>query len=106
MLGELAASARAKVASRQRVAAGRQRNRTSARVIVGVTLVMAGALTLLNRGYLRPFDTPAGQLVLLVAGACFGFAFWWLALLMRDRATARTLAAAGDPASEARVGTS
>jgi tight adherence protein B len=91
VLGELAASARAKVASRQRIAAGRRRNRTSARVIIAVTLAMAGLLTLLNRGYLRPFDSPFGQLILLAIGGCFGMAFWWLARLMRDRDTTRVL---------------
>jgi tight adherence protein B len=91
VLGELAASARAKVASRQRIAAGRRRNRTSARVIIAVTLAMAGLLTLLNRGYLRPFDSPFGQLMLLAVGGCFGMAFWWLARLMRDRDTTRVL---------------
>jgi tight adherence protein B len=91
VLGELAASARAKVASRQRIAASRKSNRTSARVIVGVTLGMAVGLTLLNRRYLTPFDTITGQLVLLAAGACFAFAFVWLARLMRDRDTARIL---------------
>ncbi len=102
VLGELATSARAKVASRQRIAAGRQRNRTSARVIVGVTLAMAGILTLINRGYLAPFDTATGQLVLLMAGACFAFAFFWLAQLMRDRDNARILqGVAGD--SDART---
>jgi Flp pilus assembly protein TadB len=97
VLGELAASARAKVASRQRIAAGRKRNRTSARVIVGVTLAMAGVLTLVNRGYLAPFDTATGQLVLLAAGACFAFAFVWLARLMRDRDTARILQGVATP---------
>ncbi len=91
VLGELATSARAKVASRQRIAASRKSNRTSARVIVAVTLAMAGFLTLLNRGYLVPFDTATGQLVLLLAGACFGLAFFWLAKLMRDRDTSRIL---------------
>lgn len=100
VLGELAASARAKVASWQRVAASRRRNRTSARVIVGTTLAMAGLLALLNRGYLEPFDTPTGQLVLLAAGACFGIAFWWLALLMRDRDTARILPGVGEQTPE------
>ncbi|NIL64929.1 Flp pilus assembly complex ATPase component TadA, partial [Salinispora arenicola] len=104
VLGELAASARAKVASRQRVAAGRKRNRTSARVIVGATLAMAGGLALLNRGYLAPFDSAFGQLVLLVAGGCFAFAFAWLARLMRDRDTSRILADVAAPAdTEART---
>ncbi|NIL56957.1 type II secretion system F family protein [Salinispora arenicola] len=98
VLGELAASARAKVASRQRIAAGRNRNRTSARVIVGVTLAMVGILTLINRGYLAPFDTAAGQLVLLLAGGCFGVAFVWLAHLMSDRDTSRILQGVADSA--------
>ncbi|GAB1644368.1 hypothetical protein KRMM14A1259_47910 [Krasilnikovia sp. MM14-A1259] len=92
VLGELAASARAKVASRQRIAAGRKRNRTSARVIVGATLAMAGVLTLLNRGYLAPFDSAFGQLVLMAAGGCFALAFFWLGRLMRDCDAARILA--------------
>lgn len=96
VLGELATSARAKVASRQRVAASRKRNRTSARVVVGATLAMAGVLMLINRGYLAPFDTATGQLVLLAVGGCFGFAFWWLARLMREKDTHRILAAVAD----------
>jgi Flp pilus assembly protein TadB len=98
VLGELAASARAKVASRQRIAAGRRRNRTSARVIVGTTLAMAGVVALLNRGYLTPFDSATGQLVLLAAGGCFGLAFAWLGRLMRDRDTARILVGVATPA--------
>jgi len=97
VLGELAASARAKVASRQRIAAGRKTNRTSARVIVGTTLAMAAVLALLNRGYLTPFDSALGQLVLLGAGGCFAFAFGWLARLMRDRDTSRILAGVATP---------
>lgn len=104
VLGELAVSARKKVAVRQRVAAGRKRNHTSARVIVGATLVMAVGLVVLNRGYLAPFNTPTGQVVLLTAGAMFAFAFWWLAKLTRDTETARVLggvAAAHDDDVEA-----
>ncbi len=102
VLGELAASARAKAASRQRVAAGRKRNRTSARVIVGATLAMAGILTLISTGYLDPFDSVFGQMVLLLGvGGCFSFAFWWIARLMRDRDSARILqGVAGRPPAE------
>lgn len=96
VLGELALSARAKVASRQRIAASRKSNRTSARVVVGATLAMAGVLLLINRGYLAPFDTVTGQLVLLAVGACFGFAFWWLSRLMAEKDSVRILAAVAD----------
>ncbi|MEU1813032.1 type II secretion system F family protein [Micromonospora aurantiaca (nom. illeg.)] len=105
VLGELAASARAKVASRQRVAAARNRNRTSARVIVGATLAMAGFLIVLNRDYLAPFDGVAGQLVLLAAGGCFAASFAWLSRLMRDRDTARILAGVAAPAKSEAVPT-
>lgn len=98
VLGELAASARAKVASRHRIAAARRHNRTSTRVIVGATLAMAALLALLNRGYLAPFDSVQGQLVLLAAGACFAMAFFWLARLTRDRDTARVLVGVAGPA--------
>ncbi|GAA2044262.1 hypothetical protein GCM10009779_33820 [Polymorphospora rubra] len=105
VLGELSASARAKVASRQRIAAARKRNRTSARVIVGATVAMAGLLAVLNRGYLTPFDTAAGQLALLAAGGCFAAAFAWLGRLMRDRDTARVLADVTAPADTEAVTT-
>jgi tight adherence protein B len=102
-LGELAGSARAKVASRQRIAASRKSNRTSARVIIGATLAMAAFLILANRGYLRPFDTPSGQLVLLAVGGCFAVAFGWLARLMRDRDTTRILSSVAAPAESQEV---
>jgi Flp pilus assembly protein TadB len=106
VLGELAASARAKVASRQRIAAGRKRNRTSARVIVATTLAMAGLLTLLNKGFLAPFDSASGQLVLLLGvGGCFAVAFGWLGRLMRDRDTSRILAGVATPAESEAVST-
>ena len=53
---------------------------------------MAAFLVVANRGYLHPFDTALGQLVLLASGGCFACAFAWLARLMRDRDTARILA--------------
>lgn len=105
VLGELATSARAKAASRQRIAAGRKRNRTSARVIIGATLAMAGILTLIDTGYLAPFNTVFGQMVLLLGvGGAFSFAFWWIARLMRDRDTGRILeGVTGRPPAEPAV---
>ncbi|GAA3346543.1 hypothetical protein GCM10020358_57930 [Amorphoplanes nipponensis] len=101
VLGELALFARAKVASRQRIAASRKSNRTSARVVVGATLAMAAVLSLINQGYLAPFDSVTGQLILLFGvGGCFGFAFWWLARLMRQKDTSRVLAAVADDPAE------
>jgi tight adherence protein B len=83
LLGELAGEAREQVAMRLRVAAGRARTRTSVRVIVSTTLAFAAGLVVLDRPYLRPYDSPVGQLVLLLVGGLFAVAIWWLTRIAR-----------------------
>ena len=63
--------------------AGRARYRTSARLIVGTTAVMAGGLFLVDRGYLAPYDSVQGQVVLAGIGIVFLGGFWLLARLGR-----------------------
>jgi Flp pilus assembly protein TadB len=106
LLSSLAAAAREQAGMRMRIAAGRARTRTSVRVIVSATLAMAGALALLNRGYLAPYDTPVGQVALLGVGGLFGVAFSWLHRLARLREPDRFLTrlAALDPAAGGRQG--
>lgn len=91
LLGELAREAREQVAMRLRVDAGRSSTRTSVRVIVGTTLAFAAGLVLLNRPYLRPYDSPGGQLVLLAVGGLFAVAFGWLARIGRIEEADRVL---------------
>lgn len=91
LLGELAAEAREQVSMRLRVEAGRARTRTSVRMIVGVTLAFAAGLTLLNRGYLAPFDTALGQIMLALVGTLFTIAFVWLGRMARVQAPDRFL---------------
>jgi tight adherence protein B len=93
LLGGLAASARDQATMRLRVEAGRARTRTSVRVIVGVTAGLALFLAVLNHGYLAPYSTPTGQLVLLVVGALFAAGFAWLAKMTRPSRPARLLRA-------------
>jgi Flp pilus assembly protein TadB len=83
LLAELADLARKRTAVRLRVAAGRARVRTSARVVTATTLVFAVGLIALNRGYLSAYDTAMGQLVLLLIGALFAAGFAGLARLGR-----------------------
>ncbi|MBG0814872.1 hypothetical protein HS045_11810 [Planomonospora sp. ID82291] len=68
LLGAVAEAARAHASVRLRVTSARARARSSARAIVAATAVAAGGLVLFNREFLAPYDTPAGQLVLLAAG--------------------------------------
>ncbi|HEY2957946.1 MAG TPA: hypothetical protein VGM21_07015 [Actinomycetota bacterium] len=91
LLGALARAARDDATMRLRVEAGRARTRTSARVVVGVTLAMAVGLVVLNRGYLAPYDSAFGQLILAGVGGLFGTAFWWLARMARVEAPQRLL---------------
>jgi Flp pilus assembly protein TadB len=100
LLSALAHTARAQASMRLRVAAGRARTRASARLIVAVTLIVAGALVLFNRPYLTPYDTAAGQLMLAIVGGIFATAFWWMARLSRMPRPARILASTAEPTRE------
>ena len=95
LLGTLATAAREQASMRLRVEAGRARIRTAVRVITGTTVVFAAALVALNRTYLDPYDTLAGQVVLVVVGACFAGALWWLGSMVKVSAPQRFLAEDG-----------
>jgi Flp pilus assembly protein TadB len=71
LLAALAGNAREQAAMRARVAASRARLRSSARIVTALTLVMVTGLVLLNRQWMQPYATPAGQLVMATAGGLF-----------------------------------
>ena len=91
LLGALARAARDDATMRLRVEAGRARTRTSVRVVVGVTLAMAVGLVVLNRGYLAPYDSAFGQVVLAGVGGLFGAAFLWFGRMARVETPQRLL---------------
>jgi len=92
LLGTLATTARDQATMRLRVEAGRARTRTSVKLIVGITLGLALFLAVLNHGYLAPYGSGVGQLVLLLVGGLFAAAFAWLAKMTRPAEPARFLA--------------
>ncbi len=92
LLGTLAQAARDQATMRLRVEAGRARTRTSVRVIVGATGALVLGLAVLNRGYLAPYDSAVGQLVLLAVGTMFAAAFVWLSRMTRPAITERIIA--------------
>ena len=94
LLGTLATAARDQATMRLRVEAGRARTRTSVKVIVGITLGLALFLAVLNHGYLAPYGSGVGQLVLLLVGGLFAAAFAWLAKMTRPAEPARFLVTA------------
>src|SRR5207247_8158418 len=83
LLGALAATIRDQAGMRLRVEAGRARTRVTAKAVAGVSIASAVFLIAFDRGFLRPYDSPLGQVVLLLIGACFAGAFWLLARMGR-----------------------
>ncbi|MDA8063816.1 MAG: pilus assembly protein TadB [Actinomycetota bacterium] len=100
LLGTLAQAARDQATMRLRVEAGRARTRTSVKVIVGATGALVAGLALVDRGYLSPYDSATGQLVLVLIGGLFVLSFVWLSRMTRPAnleriLTARTAGSAG-----------
>lgn len=91
LLSSLAASARDHVAMRRRIAASRARVRTAARIVIAVTISLIVGLLAFSRVFLAPYGTAAGQFMLILIGACFGAAFWWLDKIARSGEDTRVL---------------
>ncbi|MBB4934407.1 Flp pilus assembly protein TadB [Lipingzhangella halophila] len=68
-LARLAETARERSIMLARIAASRARLRSSVRIIVAVTVVMASGLVVFTPDFLTPYDSVAGQLVLALVGA-------------------------------------
>ena len=94
LLGEVAASARATATMRLRVEAARARTYVTTRLIIGVTIAIATWLVLVRRDYLAPFDSPAGQAMLVVIGAVFAVSGVLMQRMARADEPARLLAGA------------
>lgn len=90
-LGALAAAAREQAAARLRVDTEWATTRTSVRVIIVITVLMAAAMVVFNREFLEPYDTPGGQVMLAVVGGLFAAGFVWLGRLSRIRRQPRVL---------------
>ena len=95
LLGALAAQARAEVASRLRVEAGRARTRSSVRIITLITIGFAFGLVLLNPTYVEAYADASGQLVLLLIGGLFAGGLAWIGRASRAERPARLLGVSG-----------
>lgn len=91
VLTALAASTREELDMRRRIEASRRSIRRSVQIVVAIVLGMMGALSIFNRGYVAPFDSVTGQLVLVVVGALFAGGLLWLRSLATPSKTDRFL---------------
>jgi hypothetical protein len=90
-LSLLAVAAREQVAAQRRVEKSRAKAATDARLIMMTTLAMAVGLVVFNRGYLRPYDSMTGQVVLAIVGGLFAVGFRWLHKLSQHQDVPRVL---------------
>lgn len=95
LLSRLAEATRGEARMRIRVEVGRAQVRTASKVIIGVVAATIALLAVLNRDYLAAYNSPAGQLALLVVGGIFALGGWLLVrmseLEMPERFSARSI---------------
>ena len=78
VLDSLATSAYAEAESRRRIDVARERPRAAMRY---TAMVIAGFIVLLvvfSRGYLEPYDSAIGQVILVFVGFYWAAGFWWM----------------------------
>jgi Flp pilus assembly protein TadB len=91
VLTALAASTREELDMRRRIEASRKSIRRSVRIVLLIVLGMMGMLSLLNRPYVEPYGSVAGQGILLVIAALFSMGLLWLRSLSAPSKTDRFL---------------
>ncbi len=89
VLDDLAATVADEVRIRRAVEADRARPRTTARIVTGITLAVLGVLTV--SGYLAPYGSLLGQLLLATLLALFAGCLVWLRQATTGRPTPRFL---------------
>lgn len=100
LLSALAFSVREELHMRAKVNAERRSTRRSVQIVVAVSVGLALLLAIFNRGYVHPYSTPLGQIMLVVVGLLYAVSFLWLRRLARFDPPQRllALAAASAPA--------
>ena len=90
-LSALSTAAREEVDLRRRIEEGRKSLRRTAAIIVGVTALFAGALTVLSRDYVAPYSSPFGQVMLGIVLAVFAGGLIWIRSAVEVRPPERFL---------------
>ncbi|GAA1490645.1 type II secretion system F family protein [Brachybacterium sacelli] len=83
------------VAARRQIEADRAKPRANARLITVISLVVVVGQFVLNPDYVEPYQTPMGQIVLVVLVAIFLLALWWMNLVSREPRSQRLLRPSG-----------
>jgi hypothetical protein len=95
LLGDVATAAREDATMRIRTETARAQTYSDAKVVSGIVVAMFAFMLVFNRGYLAPFDRPAGQAVLAAVGCLWAFALYGIAQLSVVRRPPRLLTGGG-----------
>ena len=94
VLSTIASSARDDAVMRRFVDASRSRTRTAVRTITVIALLTLVGLLLVGHGYLKPYSSAAGQVVLAVVLLCYGTGVGLLHRMGKDKPVERILSPA------------
>jgi len=83
------------VKTRRAIEADRAKPRTTARMVISITLIAAGGMAILNPEFLEPYASPAGQVALLVIAVYMAGCLLWLRKLALPSPEPRFLTEAG-----------
>lgn len=84
------------VAARRQIEADRAKPRANARLIAAIAVIVVIAQFLFNPEYVAPYQTPIGQIILVILVAIFLAALWWMNLASREAKGLRLLRPTGD----------
>jgi Flp pilus assembly protein TadB len=103
LLTGLSGSVREELDMRRKVNAERRSTRRSVQIVVLIAVAVALAMAIFNHHYVQIYDSPLGQVVLVIVAGFYAAGFFWLRKLAhfdspeRLLAESRTAAASGAP---------
>ncbi len=98
LLGALSGSVREELDMRRKVGAERRATRRSVQIVVAISVGLAMGLAIFNHGYVKTYDSPLGQLVLVIVVAFYAAGFIWLRKLANFDPPERLFAGTGGEA--------
>ena len=101
LLGALSGSVREELDMRRKVGSERRSTRRSAQIVTIISVALVLALAFLNKSYLQGYDSPLGQVILIIVVALYAAGFLWMRKLASFTPVERMLK--GPPVSEPAV---
>jgi Flp pilus assembly protein TadB len=92
LLSSLAAAVREELDMRRKVSAERKSTRRSVQIVIGVSVGLAVLLAVLDHGFLAPYDSVLGQVVLAAVAGIYAGGILWLRRLATFETPERLLA--------------